>query len=1067
AVEACLSHGLKRRTLGLFKTSSTTALIHKLGKTYDPASHVSRIVTDLEQASENTGRRSSSSSDSSNRLVKPPLVKKNSGGVGTSTRYLWIRVALFEKVLAKIIDYLVQNSSKYYEKDSLVADSDYGTILSSLLVGPCALDYSRMKTVDHLWTDPPADELVQRHRISKGPMQSGPSTPPQPRRPGLHDITHGGNNRYRKPVGGSCEDMNMSVGSIDGRQRSAPLNAREYVESLHQNNKATLLYGKNNVHVQPKEHIEAMPGYMSLHQTPEGMTIKWTPNHLMNGCCPDPAEDKRFFYQDYMFQKSIYWEYALNVRVDEIVYVHCHQHSDSGGTIVLVGQDGTQYPPIHFPRGGHLLAFLSCLENGLLPHGQLDPPLWSQRGKGKVFPKLRRKARAMANKHGTESSDDEESTDYVFRIISTQKPERISHFDLMSPLLRGTAWLPRVPKLSSHSSSTSSSKSLSLGDSMSEAAPPPTPNPSIEQAVTDLSIDADLVIDDKMSGDHLEILCTTMKQQIISRAFYGWLAHCRHLRTVRTHLIGLVLPTNSVPTIGKEWDEGLTEPVWASLHENGRLTSEEQVLARVYLGGVNHELRKEVWPYLLGHHKFGMTKDERQEQDKKVRQTYETTMSEWLAVEAIVRQRDKEIMAQNMAKLSSESTNGEIPLVGRERSLSNEVFEPDSSSLGSMDNPTTVHEEDENVESLDDTKNIDEDKDQMNETVEVEHTNEINEEQVVDLETENENINGDVIENHDSENNKVNGENEIENEEKSIDEETHPEETGRKGKSRQPSKDSDPQDLASPVFEQDNPTSLHEDENVKIIDAKKNIEINKELNNETVEVQKSIEIIEEQVNGLESENADIYGDVTASTERENNKVNGENESEEKEENSTEEEETEKKEKSCQPSTDSDHQGLDNLGFEPDSLSLCSMDNPIPLQEEYENAKSIDYTKIIHEDERQNNEVFEEGKNEEINAEQVNGLESDNVDFNGDVTASSETENITVNGKNKCEETEENSSEEEINPEETGRKGKSRQPSKDSDPQDLVSPTCVITPDEGVDAGDIAMESKGDDESLDH
>lgn len=54
---------------------------------------------------------------------------------------------------------------------------------------------------------------------------------------------------------------------------------------------------------------------------------------------------------------------------------------DSGGTVVLVSQDGIQRPPLRFPRGGHLLQFLSCLENGLLPHGQLDPPLWSQRGK--------------------------------------------------------------------------------------------------------------------------------------------------------------------------------------------------------------------------------------------------------------------------------------------------------------------------------------------------------------------------------------------------------------------------------------------------------------------------------------------------------------------------------------------------------------------------------------------------------------------------------------------------------------------------------------------------------------
>lgn len=49
---------------------------------------------------------------------------------------------------------------RYYEKDALVADPDYGSILSSLLVGPCALDYSRTKTPDHFWTDPPADELV-------------------------------------------------------------------------------------------------------------------------------------------------------------------------------------------------------------------------------------------------------------------------------------------------------------------------------------------------------------------------------------------------------------------------------------------------------------------------------------------------------------------------------------------------------------------------------------------------------------------------------------------------------------------------------------------------------------------------------------------------------------------------------------------------------------------------------------------------------------------------------------------------------------------------------------------
>ncbi|KAG0718015.1 hypothetical protein GWK47_053315 [Chionoecetes opilio] len=78
-------------------------------------------------------------------------------------------------------------------------------------------------------------------------------------------------------------------------------------------------------------------------------------------------------------------------------------------------------------------------------------------------------------------------------------------------------------------------------------------------------------------------------------------------------------------------------------------------------------------------------------------------MSEWLAVEAIVRQRDKENMAMNLLKVSSESQNGDIPLVGRERSLSNEVFEPDDTlSLGSTDNPGTVQEEEEEDTPFDD-----------------------------------------------------------------------------------------------------------------------------------------------------------------------------------------------------------------------------------------------------------------------------------------------------------------------------------------------------------------------------
>ena len=48
AVECCLSHGLRRRALGLFRSSSTTALLHKVAKSFPPASSISKLVLEAE-----------------------------------------------------------------------------------------------------------------------------------------------------------------------------------------------------------------------------------------------------------------------------------------------------------------------------------------------------------------------------------------------------------------------------------------------------------------------------------------------------------------------------------------------------------------------------------------------------------------------------------------------------------------------------------------------------------------------------------------------------------------------------------------------------------------------------------------------------------------------------------------------------------------------------------------------------------------------------------------------------------------------------------------------------------
>lgn len=168
-----------------------------------------------------------------------------------------------------------------------------------------------------------------------------------------------------------------------------------------------------------------------------------------------------------------------------------------------------------------------------------------------------------------------------------------------------------------------------------------------------------------------------MKRQIISRAFYGWLAYCRHLSTVRTHLSGLV-HGRITPDIGAE--SGLTKERWRELHdEEGIVSQESEVYRLVYYGSMAHDIRREVWPYLLGHYTFGQTQVERKELDENTKHYYETTMSEWMAVEAIVKQLDKEKTAHAVAKLSSGGSASDSKVknngVDIDVEMENEVFE--------------------------------------------------------------------------------------------------------------------------------------------------------------------------------------------------------------------------------------------------------------------------------------------------------------------------------------------------------------------------------------------------------
>ncbi|KAM6315587.1 small G protein signaling modulator 2 isoform 3-T3 [Podargus strigoides] len=612
-VEACLLHMLKRRAAGFLRTDKVAALFTKVGKTYAVAGDVCRKVQELQQQVESRKNQPSG---------QEPLKRQGSTTSKTpvltpqALKHIWVRTALIEKVLDKVVQYIVDNCSKYYEKEALLADPVCGPILASLLVGPCALEYTKLKTADHYWTDPSADELVQRHRI------------------------HGAHSRQdspsKRPALGVRKRHSSGSASEDGFAASA----REYVESLHQNSRTHLLYGKNNVLVQPKDDLEAIPGYLSLHQSAESLTLKWTPNQLMNGTLGDSE-----------LEKSVYWDYALIVPLSQIVCIHCHQQPESRWTLVLVSQDGTQRPPLHFPQGGHLLAFLSCLENGLLPRGQLEPPLWSQQGKGKVFPKLR-KRNSNKSVDLEEMPAEDTSTDYVFRIIYPGHKHDNNTSDMIEMQGFGANLLSWQLE---HCSQGSSCISCSTGSS-------PYDIPSCCSCIHDRT--------------PLKMLCESMKRQIVSRAFYGWLAYCRHLSTVRTHLSALVNHTIIPPDKPSSATGGLTKEVWSKYQKDKKNYKELELLRRVYYGGVQHEIRKEVWPFLLGHYKFGMAKKEMEQVDEDIALRYQKVMAEWKACEVIVKQRERESHSATLAKFSSGSSiDSHVQrLIHRDSTISNDVF---------------------------------------------------------------------------------------------------------------------------------------------------------------------------------------------------------------------------------------------------------------------------------------------------------------------------------------------------------------------------------------------------------
>ncbi|XP_008785780.1 TBC1 domain family member 15 [Phoenix dactylifera] len=86
---------------------------------------------------------------------------------------------------------------------------------------------------------------------------------------------------------------------------------------------------------------------------------------------------------------------------------------------------------------------------------------------------------------------------------------------------------------------------------------------------------------------------------------------------------------------GKQREPPLCLEEWAAfLDSEGRVMDSKAFRKRIFYGGVEHNLRKEVWKYLLGYHEYDSTYAEREYLAAVKRSEYEIIKSQWQSISA-------------------------------------------------------------------------------------------------------------------------------------------------------------------------------------------------------------------------------------------------------------------------------------------------------------------------------------------------------------------------------------------------------------------------------------------------
>uniref|UniRef100_A0A0K0G1M0 Small G protein signaling modulator 2 (inferred by orthology to a human protein) n=1 Tax=Strongyloides venezuelensis TaxID=75913 RepID=A0A0K0G1M0_STRVS len=487
--------------------------------------------------------------------------------------------------------------------------------------------------------------------------------------PGNHSTSNTKNNKTLK----SCKRPPLSmirtrgsvIKSADSFINTSSPSGREFVYSLHQNNKLTLLYGKNNVSISTFDDNKMLKGYLSLHKEFSGyIIVKWTPNELMNlnnsqsttGTSTSNSSSSLtqtttafpFTSSSHPIDILVLTKHIISFNMKNIAYIHVHQNDEMGiSTVVFVDTDGSQQASFSFMNSKNLIQFIGTLETCLNPFFKLDPPMFENKEtQEKSLPKLKKKTSNSTSKASSVNSEDEgkqnQVNDYVFRIvINSQMKNKLPDKSSDKIKHQHTAFSFSIP---SNNNNLSNFRSFEIPKS----APAFIPNENLanvnESHENSLPSGSDNKIDtseDNVTANISNALIF-MKQHILSRAFLGWLNYCKHIKTVRKYLLGIV---NDKPI--KWYDEEdvtdnniITKEYWKYLRDNKNDNSLWEIfIGKVYHYGIANDVRKEAWLYLL---KVLSWEEEIEDKIEIFKENYNKDKLNWLEIENVVIQRDKE-----------------------------------------------------------------------------------------------------------------------------------------------------------------------------------------------------------------------------------------------------------------------------------------------------------------------------------------------------------------------------------------------------------------------------------------